>query len=129
MNSFLQATANDLQVDSGFSSSEMISLGLKFRGIASSNLATEVLPTYSDDGRRQDVLLAAQPYAKQMIASFLAFGSPAATTTTSSARPRRPRRQRSRLQRSRPRRQTTPPSQVIFDNPKDLPEPWNPKPC
>jgi hypothetical protein len=24
---------------------------------------------------------------------------------------------------------TTPPSSVVFDNPKDLPEPWNPKPC
>jgi hypothetical protein len=24
---------------------------------------------------------------------------------------------------------TTPESQVVFDNPKDLPEPWNPKPC
>jgi hypothetical protein len=24
---------------------------------------------------------------------------------------------------------TTPGGQVVFDNPRDLPEPWNPKPC
>jgi hypothetical protein len=24
---------------------------------------------------------------------------------------------------------TVPQSQVVFDNPESLPEPWNPKPC
>ena len=130
MNNFLQATANDLQVDAGFSSSQMISLGLKFRGIASSNLATEVLPTTSTTVDGADVLLAAQPYANQMIASFLSFGSASATATTSSyTSPSVGTSGSARATTVSAETQATPPSSVIFDNPKDLPEPWNPKPC
>ncbi|MGA3353988.1 MAG: LCP family protein [Acidimicrobiales bacterium] len=131
INSFLQATASDLKVDSGFSSGDMISLGLKFRGVASSNLATEVLPTTSGTIDGSDVLYAAQPYANQMIASFLAFGSSPATaktsaftgglTVTTGAA--------GATTLSAETQTTTPPSSVVFDNPKDLPEPWNPKPC
>jgi LCP family protein required for cell wall assembly len=130
MNNFLQATANDLQVDAGFSSSQMISLGLKFRGIASSNLATEVLPTTSTTVDGADVLLAAQPYANQMIASFLSFGSTSASATTSSyTSPSVGTSGSARATTVSAETQATPPSSVIFDNPKDLPEPWNPKPC
>ena len=118
INDFLHATADDLQVDSGFSSHEMISLGMHFRGIASAGLATEVLPTYGTVVDGSDVLMTAQPYAQQMISGFLAFGSSATggagTTTTS---------------QPRVATTTTPESQVVFDNPKDLPEAWNPKPC
>ena len=53
----------------------MISLGMGFRGVASTNLVTEVLPTYGTTIDGTDVLLAAQPYARQMIATFLAFGN------------------------------------------------------
>ena len=130
MNNFLQATANDLQVDSGFSSSQMISLGLKFRGIASSNLATEVLPTTGTTIDGADVLLPAQPYANQMIASFLAFGSASATAKTSaftsSGEGTSGSAQATTVSAET---ETTPPSSVVFDNPNDLPEPWNPKPC
>ena len=131
INSFLRATASDLQVDSGFTSREMISLGLKFRGVASSNLTTEVLPTSATTINGNDVLLAAQPYAKEMISSFLAFGAPSGTTTTSGkAKPATASvDQATTTTTSDVTAATTPGSGVIFDNPKALPEPWNPKPC
>ncbi len=117
INSFLRATANDLQVDSGFASREMISLGMHFRGTSSASLSTEVLPTYGATVNGSDVLMTAQPYARQMISSFLAIGSASsaqsATTTSSPSAATT----------------TTPESQVVFDNPKNLPEPWNPTPC
>jgi LCP family protein required for cell wall assembly len=121
MNSFLRATAHDLKVDSGFSAREMISLGWRFRGVSSSSLETEVLPTYGTSVDGSDVLIAAQPYARQMIAKFLAFGSsPTSTGTgTTSAKTTQPSVPSS----------TVPASQVVFDNPHSLPEPWNPKPC
>jgi len=130
INSFLQATANDLQVDSGFTSSQMISLGLKFRGIASAKLATEVLPTTGTTVDGSDVLLTAEPYAHEIISGFLAFGAPegtaAASATTSGLSSNGPA---TALSVSDATETTTPQSQVVFDNPKDLPEPWNPKPC
>jgi len=134
INSFLTATADDLQVDSGFGSREMISLGMGFRGVASASLATEVLPTYGTTIDGMDVLIAAQPYARQMISSFLAFGSstgatatsqPGTSTTHSAKTSSAPTTTTLVLTVAT----TTPESQVVFDNPKDLPEPWNPKPC
>jgi LCP family protein required for cell wall assembly len=116
INSFLQATSHDLQVDAGFSARQMISLGLQFRGVASASLATEVLPTYGTQIDGNDVLMAAQPYAQKMISSFLAFGSSPRNTSTTTSAPG-------------VTTTTTPASEVVLDNPKDLPEPWNPKPC
>jgi len=138
MNNFLQATASDLEVDAGFSSHEMISLGLKFRGIASANLATEVLPTTPTTVDGNDVLLEAQPYSHEMISKFLAFGTTASTTDAStSARILPATATAATASGGRPgatlasseTTATTPQSQVIFDNPKNLPEPWNPTPC
>jgi anionic cell wall polymer biosynthesis LytR-Cps2A-Psr (LCP) family protein len=129
---FVQATAHDLQVDSGFKASEMMSLGLSFRHVASSNLATQVLPTTSGTVDGSDVLYAAQPYANEMIASFLAFGSASATAKTSafiSPSVNDPTQTAGVMTMSSETQTTTPSSSVIFDNPKDLPEPWNPKPC
>ncbi len=134
INSFLTATADDLQVDSGFGSREMISLGMGFRGVASASLATEVLPTYGTTIDGMDVLIAAQPYAHQMISRFLAIGSstgatatsqPGTSTTHSAKTSSAPTTTTLALTVAT----TTPESQVVFDNPKDLPEPWNPKPC
>ena len=134
INSFLQATANDLQVDSGLGSREMISLGMRFRGVASASLASEVLPTYGTTIDGNDVLITAQPYAQKMISSFLAIGSstgatatsqPGTSTTHSAKTSSAPTTTTLVLTVAT----TTPESQVVFDNPKDLPEPWNPKPC
>jgi LCP family protein required for cell wall assembly len=126
MISFVQATASDLEVDSAFSAREMISLGLQFRDAASSSLGTEVLPTFSTQIDGNDVLLAAQPYARQMISSFLAFGSAAISTGTSTAGNDAASTTTTVAVTTST---TTPPGQVVFDNPKDLREPWNPKPC
>ncbi len=112
----------------------MISLGMGFRGVASASLATEVLPTYGTTIDGMDVLIAAQPYARQMISSFLAIGSSTGATTTSQPGTSTTH---SAKTSSAPTTTTlaltvattTPESQVVFDNPKDLPEPWNPKPC
>jgi LCP family protein required for cell wall assembly len=135
INSFLQATADDLQTDESFGAREMISLALSFRGVASASLATEVLPTFSEQIDGNDVLIAAQPYASQMISSFLKIGSPSAstgskasgTTTTQSGT----KTTQSGTTTPAPSATTpiAPANQVVFDNPKDLPEPWNPKPC
>jgi LCP family protein required for cell wall assembly len=133
MNSFLRATAGDLKVDSGLSSGEMMSLGLKFRGVNSNSLATEVLPTSGTVIGGNDVLLAAQPYSNQMISKFLAFGTTTSTTGTSSSTKASagtvvigPGIAALASDETTP---TTPRSQVVFDNPKNLPEPWNPTPC
>lgn len=127
INSFMQATANDVQVDSGFSSHDMISLALRFRGVASSSLLTEVLPTTPLTVDGADVLLAAQPYARQMISGFLSFGEPnGAKTTAASFGPGVPT---VATELSATTTTTVPQSQVVFDNPQDLPEPWNPTPC
>jgi LCP family protein required for cell wall assembly len=120
LNNFMQATSRDLEVDSGFSARNMISLAMQFRGVSSSNLATEVLPTYSSQIGGNDVLIAAQPYARQMISAFLSIGS---TPHASGASSPRTTIAVAGLASS------APPGQVVFDNPKDLPEPWNPKPC
>jgi len=108
----------------------MISLAMRFRGVASAGLATEVLPTYGTTIDGNDVLIEAQPYAHRMISSFLAIGSSTAkaqagTSTSSRARPvprppRPPCTDRGYYYTG---------GQVVFDNPRDLPEPWNPKPC
>jgi LCP family protein required for cell wall assembly len=132
MNNFLRATASDLQVDSGFSTHEMISLGLRFRGVASSKLATEVLPTTGTVIDGNDVLLAAQPYTQQMISNFLAFGTTTSTakaSATTSGYSGNSSGSASAVTISSETVTTTPQSQVVFDNPKDLPEPWNPRPC
>ena len=83
INNFLRATASDLQVDSGLTSSEMISLAMHFRGVASGSLVTAVLPTSGTYIDGNAVLLAAQPYAHQVISKFLAVGSDPAVTGTS----------------------------------------------
>jgi len=133
MNSFLRATASDLQVDSGFTSGEMFSLGLEFRGVNSNSLATEVLPTSGTVIGGNDVLLAAQPYSRQMISKFLAFGATASTTRATSSTKISAGTAAVGLAgattASKETTPTTPQSQVVFDNPKNLPEPWNPTPC
>jgi len=128
INSFLQATSHDLQVDAGFSAREIISLGLKFRSVASTSLATEVLPTYGTQIDGNDVLIAAQPYAQTMSelprvrlissqglvnAHVRHSDNPAGHGHLGSERDH----------------DHYPESQVVLDTPRTWPEPWNPKPC
>lgn len=128
INSFFRATANDLETDSGFSSREMLSLAMHFRGVATSALSTEVIPTYSTVIYGSDVLMAAQPYAREMIASFLDTGTSShvkATDTAAFTTQRSSTTASSRASSASANLE----NQVVFDNPADLPEPWNPTPC
>ncbi len=61
LNSFLNATVDDLNVDSAFKSSELISLGLKYHSLTESQLRSVVLPTSPEVIDGQDALVAANP--------------------------------------------------------------------
>ncbi len=82
MNSFIGAAVGNLTIDDTLSQSDLIHIAEDFRGLPSSHLVTETLPTigYTTDGGAS-VLKLAQPYAQNMIDSFDAIGTqPAATT-------------------------------------------------
>jgi LCP family protein required for cell wall assembly len=125
LNSFLGATVSDLTVDSGFSSEQMMSLGVHFHSLGAGNLTTVVLPTSPEVVDGQDALLAPEPYAAQQIHHFLALGTvPAAShlgPTTS--------RPSSGSSTTTVAPSSTPPPGVVTDTPQSLPEPWNPNPC
>jgi LCP family protein required for cell wall assembly len=91
INGFLSAAVGNLAIDDTLSESDLFHIATEFRGLSTSHLVTETLPTtsYVTDGGA-DVLLAAQPYAEQMIAAFNQIGVPKAppsTTTTTTAPP------------------------------------------
>src|SRR5581483_9024433 len=87
INNFIGAAVGNLTIDDTLSQSDLFRIATEFRGLASSHLITETLPTksYVTDGGA-DVLLAAQPYATTMIDAFNRIGepkpSPSSTTTT-----------------------------------------------
>ena len=126
LSSFLDATVSDLVVDSKLSPGEMISLGMHYRSLSSSDLATSVLPTTPTVIAGQDVLLPAQPYAEDAIAHFLADGSPKAALG-----PRSPSRSNTGTGTGTtvPTSNGSLPADVYTDTPQQLPEPWNPTPC
>ncbi len=82
MNSFIGAAVGNLTIDDTLSQSDLLDIAQDFRGLPSSHLVTETLPTigYTTDGGAS-VLKLAEPYAQNMIDSFNAIGTqPAATT-------------------------------------------------
>jgi LCP family protein required for cell wall assembly len=129
LNSFIANIVKNIQIDTTFTTSELIHLAVNYRGVASGNLSTEVLPTSgatTTDG--QDVLLPVWSLDNAMIASFLKFGTttpkPKSGTTSSTS------------STSSTSTTTTMPQQItgtttvpIVDNAKNYPEPWNPVPC
>jgi hypothetical protein len=81
INSFLGAAVGNLTIDDTLSQDDLLHLAEDFRGLPSSHLVTETLPTlgYVTDGGA-DVLKEAQPYAQNMIDAFNAIGGvPSAT--------------------------------------------------
>lgn len=134
LNSFLDAAVSDLTVDSNLSSSEMISLGIKYRSVSAADLSTTVLPTTPTVINGTDALLPAQPYTDRTIAQFLAFGasSSASGATSSTTGTKKGRSKKGSSTGSPPSSSTgsqQPPSNVVTDTPQSLPEPWNPTPC
>jgi LCP family protein required for cell wall assembly len=92
INNFIGAAVGNLTIDDTLSQGDLFNIATAFRGLASSHLVTETLPTKSYvTGGGADVLLAAQPYATTMIDAFNQIGlpkpSPSSTTTTTSTVP------------------------------------------
>jgi LCP family protein required for cell wall assembly len=90
--SFISSAVGNLAIDDTLSEGNLLTIATQFRGLQSSHLVTETLPTTSYvTGAGADVLLAAQPYASQMIATFNQLGeptpNPASTTTTTTTAP------------------------------------------
>ena len=82
INTFIGASVGNLTIDDTLSQSDLFHIAEDFRGLPSSHLVTETLPTigYTTDGGAS-VLKQAEPYAQNMIDSFNAIGmQPAATT-------------------------------------------------
>jgi LCP family protein required for cell wall assembly len=84
---FISAAVGNLTIDDTLSKSDLFHIATEFKGLPSSHLVTETLPTteFVTSGGA-DVLMAAQPYADQMISAFNQIGlpqpAPTATTTT-----------------------------------------------
>jgi LytR cell envelope-related transcriptional attenuator len=88
INSFIGAAVGNLTIDDTLSQSDLFHIAEDFRGLPTSHLVTETLPTlgFTTDGGAS-VLKLAQPYAQNMIDAFNQIGSTpaphksAATTT------------------------------------------------
>jgi LCP family protein required for cell wall assembly len=91
INDFISAAVGNLAIDDTLSEGDLFRIATEFRGLSSAHLVTETLPTTSYvTSAGADVLLAAQPYADQMVAAFNQLGVPKpnpATTTTTTAPP------------------------------------------
>jgi LCP family protein required for cell wall assembly len=76
INSFLGAAVSNLTIDDTFTESDLFHLAEDFKGLASSHLITETLPTigFVTDGGA-DVLQEAQPYAQNMVNAFNQIGT------------------------------------------------------
>jgi LCP family protein required for cell wall assembly len=90
INGFISSAVGNLAIDDTLSESDLFHIATEFRGLQSSHLVTETLPTTSYvTPAGADVLLAAQPYADQMIGAFNQLGESQSnsTTTTTTAPP------------------------------------------
>lgn len=83
INAFIGAAVGNLTIDDTLSEGDLLHIADVFRGLQSSHLVTETLPTtsYVTSGGA-DVLQEAQPYAQNVIKSFNAIGTAAAPPTT-----------------------------------------------
>jgi hypothetical protein len=81
INSFIGAAVGNLTIDDTLSQGDLLHIANVFRGLTSSHLVTETLPTtsYVTDGGA-DVLKEAQPYAQNMVNAFNEIGKAPATT-------------------------------------------------
>jgi LCP family protein required for cell wall assembly len=112
---------NNVSIDSNWSGGDLLSLARQFHGISGSDLVEETIPEEEGTVDGEDILYAAEPYAKNMITGFLRQGvAPAhhsATTPTSAG---------GSTSTSAPTTTTTIPPNVVTNT---EPEPWNPVPC
>jgi LCP family protein required for cell wall assembly len=81
INSFIGSAVGNMTIDDTLTEGDLFNIAQDFRGLATSHLVTETLPTtgFVTDGGA-DVLKAAEPYAQTMIDAFNAIGTAPATT-------------------------------------------------
>jgi LCP family protein required for cell wall assembly len=86
INSLIGSAVGNLTIDDTLTQGDLLHIADVFRGLASSHLVTETLPTvaYTSSGGAS-ALKEAQPYAQNVIASFNAIGTTPPTTTTTTA--------------------------------------------
>ena len=92
INSFIGAAVGNLTIDDTLSQGDILHIADVFRGLPSSHLVTETLPTvaYTSSGGAA-ALKVAQPYAQNVINAFNQIGTtPPTTTTTSPAKRAKP---------------------------------------
>jgi LCP family protein required for cell wall assembly len=84
INAFIGAAVGNLTIDDTLSQDDLLHIAEDFRGLPSSHLITETLPTVAYvTGGGADVLEEAQPYAENMIHAFNQIGTaPKAGTPT-----------------------------------------------
>jgi LCP family protein required for cell wall assembly len=83
INSFIGAAVGNVSIDDTLTQGDLLHIAEFFRGLPSSHLVTETLPTVGHvTSGGADVLELAQPYAQTMINSFNAIGTAPPTTTT-----------------------------------------------
>jgi LCP family protein required for cell wall assembly len=87
INGFISAAVGNLTISDTLTKGDLLHMVEEFKGLPSSHLITQTLPTTEFvTGGGADVLLAAQPYAGLQIAAFNQIGlpkpAPSATTTT-----------------------------------------------
>ncbi len=85
LNNIVSGVTKNLTVDSGFSTSLIVSLAKIFRGISSSSIPTSTLPVKPEVISGQDVLALDQPQAQTDITSFNQLGTSAASSSSSSS--------------------------------------------
>jgi LCP family protein required for cell wall assembly len=77
INGFISAAVGNLTIDDTLSQGDLFHVATEFKGLSSSHLITETLPTKGyTTGGGADVLLEAQPYATKLIAAFNQLGLP-----------------------------------------------------
>ncbi|MGH3579216.1 MAG: LCP family protein, partial [Mycobacterium sp.] len=77
-NSLIASAVNDVTVDQGLSTADMVQLALGFRSLQPSAVPSYTIPTRAVNGYQSfgDVLFAVQPQTGQVVAQFLNSGAP-----------------------------------------------------
>jgi LCP family protein required for cell wall assembly len=129
INAFIGSAVGNLTIDDTLSKGDLFDIATQFRGLPSSHLVTETLPTteFTTAGGAS-VLKMAQPYAFEMLETFRQLGTkppkPAHTppTTTTTTAPIQAQGGAAPATTTT----TTIPADVVTNT---QPEPWNPYPC
>jgi LCP family protein required for cell wall assembly len=97
LNAFIGSVVNDVKIG-GLSSSQLLSLAVKYHGFSGSNLKTATIPTYGAGSAAGSVEIVQEPQAQQVITAFLgtapgtvstppldSYGSPISVPTSGSS--------------------------------------------